>query len=226
MELEDKIVMLGETFVMHTNIHSLNKSIIQVSLYKDSMDSDNLLHRFVARYDKREGNHMREIHDGILSSFVKLFKRNRGDIEKSIEGVDKKAYENRIREKQEADRISKDMASNLQTYLDKNIKDIAILSDNKLYFTAQEDLIDHANIEKNIRIFIEVLMKNIHSFDNLIGNLKVSYVSYRNYQIVLYVIGDSSIDACAIITDKKNFGQTIKRSEDIISHINGKLEMK
>ncbi len=223
MELEDKIVMLGETFVMRTDINSLNKNIIQTSLYNDSMDTDNLLHRFVARQDKKEGDHMREFHNGILSSFVKLFKRSSGDLQKSIDGVDRQACEKQIKQEQVSDNISSDIVDGLKVFIDKNIKDIAILANDKLYFVAKQELAEHEDIEKNLQISTQILLNNTEQIDHLIGEIRVSYFSCPKYKIVLYVLNDSPVDACAIIVDKNKFGQAIKRSEDIISMVNSKL---
>ncbi len=231
---EDKIVMLDRTFLIQTKRKRKNSSIIQFSLYNNAIEKNNLLYRFEIKPKNTTEGYMMETHNGILSTFIKLFKKNRGDVDKTIEKLDTKLNNTLIAEEQAE--VSTTLDGNGQkkeshslpssdklivkckSYIDNDIKDILILSDTNIFYVNEKQTFNRDKVTENLRIITEILEKIEKNRRRLIGEMSTLYLTYPEYQIIFSSVDNSQ--ACAVITDNGKLGKVTKKAQLIFSDIN------
>ena len=219
MEIKDKIIIQGKEFRLSTIGDNSIQMKLQSTLSQQHQGNMNVLHTFEQNYDNTRKDYMKETHNSILSSFVKLFRLNKGDVKKSIDVIESKVQKKNTINAKKVKTFNRQKLEGLEDFLDNNVYDIVILSQEKFYFINQNPKIKRDDITNNLTKLITTFSKNRENIKNLIGDIEVSYASYDSYKIVLYFLKGQSIRLCAIIAEDKNFGQTIKKSENIMMKI-------
>ncbi len=215
--LLNKIAIGDEVFSIKTKQHS-NK--IEINIFHNGNENYPVFTK--DDYILKDGKSIDELHSKVLTKFIKLHKRNRGNISKishqlqSFLSSEITKNNNASKNIQNNQHSSDIIFEKCNRFLDKDISGIVIAENDNVMFIDNKSIIFKDKVLQALQLSYKIIKDNRDKIDIILGNLNNIFISFDECNIIIYPINNQRV--CMIISKNGSIGNIFKKAEYIISH--------